>query len=533
MGLALRVNRSAPSETEQSLVAAVRSGDDGAFEELFSRYRDRISAYVHGAVGDHARAEDITQDVFISALRRMRDTERPISFKPWIYEIARNACIDEFRRTRRTSEVSLNEDGESTVAELQLASPVPPPDVIFEERQKLSNLQGAFGGLSENHHRILVMRELEGLSYGEIGKRLGMSRAMVESTLFRARKRLNQEFRELESGQRCERVRSAIDRSELGSPRLLGVRERRQVARHMAYCQRCRQYAWTAGFDASSLKRRTAAQRIAALLPVGWWAHAGGARHALRAPSVTAARVTARLARYSEPVSQVGLGRAAAAAAAIAFAAAGSGYVVAGSDAHHSVATKPAAVTLQPLPAHPTAVFIRASHAIAPAGGAVSGSRTSSSHRPRAHKAARSGAAHHGSSPRSGHAGAQPGSGAASAPGARSSVSSGSAGQPMTTSSSQGSGSHGLLGSLLGGGSSSSGTRGPGLPSSRSVSLPSASLKAVVNPPTQGAVEAANQAANAAKQVVDNAAQTVDSMGSTASSLVGGAAGLGGSRSGG
>jgi RNA polymerase sigma factor (sigma-70 family) len=56
---------------------------------------------------DHGRAEDITQEVFITALRRMRETDREIDFK-WIYEIAKNACIDHFRRTRNTSEVSLD-----------------------------------------------------------------------------------------------------------------------------------------------------------------------------------------------------------------------------------------------------------------------------------------------------------------------------------------------------------------------------------------------------------------------------------------
>ena len=79
-------------------MSAVRRGDDRAFEELYGRYRRRIGAYVFGMVGDHGRAEDISQEVFISALRRMRDTERPIAFKPWLYEIAKNACIDHFRR---------------------------------------------------------------------------------------------------------------------------------------------------------------------------------------------------------------------------------------------------------------------------------------------------------------------------------------------------------------------------------------------------------------------------------------------------
>src|SRR3954471_9890065 len=94
--------------SDQQLVARVRRGDDRAFETLYRRYQRRIAAYVLGMVKDHGRAEDVTQEVFVSALRRMRQTERPIAFKPWIYEIAKNACIDAFRRTRRAEEVSFD-----------------------------------------------------------------------------------------------------------------------------------------------------------------------------------------------------------------------------------------------------------------------------------------------------------------------------------------------------------------------------------------------------------------------------------------
>src|ERR1044072_5522235 len=101
-----------PSTDDLDLVAAVRSGDDRAFEVLFLRYQSRITAYVRGMVRDHARAEDITQEVSMAALRRLRETDGRVVFKPWIYEIAKNACIDQFRRSRHTSEVSFDsEDG--------------------------------------------------------------------------------------------------------------------------------------------------------------------------------------------------------------------------------------------------------------------------------------------------------------------------------------------------------------------------------------------------------------------------------------
>src|SRR5919109_3147535 len=96
--------------SDHKLVARGRRGDDRAFEQLYERYHRRIHAYVFGMVKDHQRAEDVTQEVFVSALRRMRATERPIAFKPWIYEIAKNACIDQFRRSKRAEEVSYDVD---------------------------------------------------------------------------------------------------------------------------------------------------------------------------------------------------------------------------------------------------------------------------------------------------------------------------------------------------------------------------------------------------------------------------------------
>ncbi len=257
--------------TDHELVAAVRRGDDRAFERLYSRYQRRISAYVYGMVKDHGRAEDITQEVFISALRRMRDTERPITFKPWIYEIAKNACIDQFRRSRRAEEVSFDAgEGLGSADQGRLVASEPTPDAAVDAKQQLDHLCGAFGGLSDSHHEILVLREFEGLSYREIGDRMGLSRPGVESTLFRARKRLTEEYDELVSGERCVRVQSIITAAASNSP--LGSRDSRRLARHLAHCQACRRQAVAAGLDAATLARRPlrrrVAERIGAFLPL-------------------------------------------------------------------------------------------------------------------------------------------------------------------------------------------------------------------------------------------------------------------------
>ena len=254
---------------EDRLVAAVRHGDDRAFEALYSRYNRRIQAYVFGMVKDHGRAEDVTQEVFVSALRRMRATERPIAFKPWIYEIAKNACIDQYRRSRRTEEVSLEADEGLAPADYgKLVNSEPTPEAAVANKQDLDNLCGALGGLSDAHHEILVLREFEGLSYQEIGERMNMSRPAVESTLFRARRRLTEEFDELVSGARCARIQGLI---ATASESRLGTRETRRLSRHISHCQACRREALAAELDAAILTHvplgRRAAAKIAGLLP--------------------------------------------------------------------------------------------------------------------------------------------------------------------------------------------------------------------------------------------------------------------------
>jgi RNA polymerase sigma factor (sigma-70 family) len=317
------------------LVTAVRAGDDHAFEELYNRYQRRIGAYIYGMVHDHGRAEDITQDVFMSALRRMRATETPIAFKPWVYEIAKNACIDAFRRSRRAEEISY--DADDGTERLHLVSNGPSPEAAVDTRISLDTLRGAFGGLSEAHHQILVMRELEGLSYRQIGERLGMSRPSVESTLFRARRRLSEEYEELVSGERCRRIQSIITAATDGRA---GVRDERKMARHVSYCQPCRRAAFAAGFDLDSLgRKRTAREKIAALLPLPAFlkrrlaGKGGGDDNALNsvgAHGATLAQLSTAAAGYADPVMH-GWGKSAAAAVTVALAAVGVG--VAGHEA--------------------------------------------------------------------------------------------------------------------------------------------------------------------------------------------------------
>ncbi len=212
-------------------------------------------------VKDHGRAEDVTQEVFVSALRRMRETEQPLAFKPWLYQIAKNSCIDAFRRSKRTEEVSYDADeGLAPADHSKLVGSGPSPEAAVAAKQELESLCGAFGGLSETHHEILVLRELEGLSYQEIGERMGMTRPAVESTLFRARRRLTEEYDDIVSGARCLRIQEII---VTAAQTRLGTRDTRRLARHLAHCQGCRREALASGLDRGLFTRPSLRERIA------------------------------------------------------------------------------------------------------------------------------------------------------------------------------------------------------------------------------------------------------------------------------
>jgi RNA polymerase sigma factor (sigma-70 family) len=349
MTLTLSKTSSPLARGEHELVRAARAGDDRAFEDLYACYRDRILSFIVSKVHDHGRAEDIAQDVFMSALRRLRASDQTIAFKPWIYEIAKNACIDEFRRGSRSREVPLETDGEF-VTDRQPTLSVVTPVAAIESKQRLDDLRGAFGGLSANHHQLLVMREFEGMTYDEIGDRLGMTRQMVESGLFRARRKLSEEYEELASGRRCEQVQEAIEAGTMQSIRDLGVRERRRAARHLAHCQPCRHIALMAGVDEALVKPRSIAAKIAAFLPLPLWRWPSRGGRGGPKPGSGSHHLATGLqnaAGLSEPVAgSITLGPAAAAVAVLALAGGGAGlaHVLSSPDhVHRAAVVRPAA----------------------------------------------------------------------------------------------------------------------------------------------------------------------------------------------
>jgi RNA polymerase sigma factor (sigma-70 family) len=325
--------------TDADLVGAVRAGDDAAFEVLYQRYFSRISAFVCRMLHDTAGCEDVAQEAFMSALRRMRATDSEINFKPWIYQIARNAAIDAHRRRSHAVEVSMDaDDGLRASDRTRLVGVDDGPDSTLITKERLNHLQGAFDELSDVHTRVLVMRELEGMSYREIGKRLDLTRPAVESALFRARRRLESEYTELSEGRRCEAMRQTMMRMVAGTHK--GSEEHR-LARHAKRCHDCRRRAREMGIEPLTTLG-TLRRKAAALLPIPWLfrrsGDGGGTITGLFSTGANAAPLAERAAALVAAAALVGAGGAALGSGALS-----GDHATAGGDRHaaeHSTMNK-------------------------------------------------------------------------------------------------------------------------------------------------------------------------------------------------
>ena len=259
-----------PVATDEHLVVAAQAGSHDAFAALFRRYRPEITRYAGRILTDDTRAEDVVQETFLSALRSIAALDRPEGFKPWLYRIAHNACVDQMRRRARTEEVLFDVQVLPASDEIRLFRQAPSSHAAVALKEDFDHLRQALGDLPEAQARILVLRELEGLSYEEIAERMGISHSAVESMLFRARRSLKDEFGEISSGERCRRMRALMGQVVEG---VGSGKDRRRLVRHVRSCTACRRDAFVMGLgplvDVDRRGgRRSGLSRVAALLPL-------------------------------------------------------------------------------------------------------------------------------------------------------------------------------------------------------------------------------------------------------------------------
>jgi RNA polymerase sigma factor (sigma-70 family) len=228
--------------SDERLVAAVRAGDERAFEAAYDRYHRQLLAFCRHMLGTREEAEDALQHVFISAHAGLLADDRPVQLRPWLYAIARNRCLSVLRARHDVG--ALDAGAEPSTDGLAVAAEV-------ERRQDLRDTLADLARLPHDQRAALVLAELGDLNHEEIAGVLDVRTAKVKALVFQAREAL--------AGYRDARAANCGEvREQLATLHGSALR-RRPLRRHVDVCAGCAQF-----------EREVARQRavLALVLPV-------------------------------------------------------------------------------------------------------------------------------------------------------------------------------------------------------------------------------------------------------------------------
>lgn len=170
-----------PALNDHQCVALAQKGDSNAFSEIVARYQDRIYRFLVRLTRSPDAAQDLTQDTFLRAYQSLARWRPDAQFKTWLFQIARNLAFDRLRREKRVVFVELEED-----FPLQ-EDPAAGPDTLLETAQRYRLLETALAQLPAEHREILLLREIEEMTYDEIALVLKLNLGTVKSRIARAR----------------------------------------------------------------------------------------------------------------------------------------------------------------------------------------------------------------------------------------------------------------------------------------------------------------------------------------------------------
>ncbi len=189
--------------TQKELVRQSKAGNLDCFEELISVHQQKVYNMALRMLGNEQDALDISQEVFIKVYKSLSSFQETASFSTWVYRIATNSCLDFLRKNKeRKKDLSLDaqmvfEDGEVS---LQLEDQTADVEKSLLQKERMQVLYEAIDHLRDEHKKMIVLRELQGLSYQEIADITGMNLGTVKSKMNRARLALKnalEKYREL------------------------------------------------------------------------------------------------------------------------------------------------------------------------------------------------------------------------------------------------------------------------------------------------------------------------------------------------
>lgn len=178
-------------EQEALTVQRVLDGDVNEYEKLVLEYQKNVYNLALRMTGDAEDAADMTQEAFIKAYNSLASYRGDSKFSVWLYRIVSNVCLDFLRARKRRQTVSLSvvdDEGEET--ELEISDESASPEKLLERSMTRDAVRRGLQELTPEYRQILILRELQGMSYDEIAETLGLESGTVKSRIFRARKKL-------------------------------------------------------------------------------------------------------------------------------------------------------------------------------------------------------------------------------------------------------------------------------------------------------------------------------------------------------
>lgn len=188
-----------PRAIDRSLIEAAAKGDARAFRELVTRYQRKAYGVAYGIVRNPDDAREVVQDAFMRVYRHLDDFEGSASFGTWLYRIVHNLSIDLLRRRRnpgRSVEIDDRTDLEGGAPELLPWRGSSDPFQSLDRARLVAAMQEALDQLPEYHRTIILLREVDGLSYEEIAEAMEIPKGTVMSRLFHARRKMQRILRE-------------------------------------------------------------------------------------------------------------------------------------------------------------------------------------------------------------------------------------------------------------------------------------------------------------------------------------------------
>lgn len=179
-------------EDELDVIERVKSGDVNAFEALVLEHQNKVYSLALRMVGNEEDARDLSQEAFIRAFNSLSGFRGDSRFSVWLYRLATNICIDFLRSRGKRRASSLNyETDDGDEGETELPDERFSPETVLTRRELYASVNRGLESLSPEYRAIIVLREVNGLSYEEIGRTLKLEEGTVKSRLFRARKKLS------------------------------------------------------------------------------------------------------------------------------------------------------------------------------------------------------------------------------------------------------------------------------------------------------------------------------------------------------